>query len=71
LSKDVEVSVIRVDLVEDALGFVPLIEHGLDPILFLAQPKSRRAFVGLSRRVALHDQLHPPYYDPRYYDPRL
>jgi len=51
LSEDIEIPVIRADLVEDALWVVPLIEHRFNLILPFTKPKSNRSFIGLSSRA--------------------
>lgn len=58
LSKDVEIPVIRLNFVEDALGVVPLIEHGLDLVLPFSKPEANGSLIGLSARITFHGQFH-------------
>ena len=65
-----EVTVVRLNLVEDVLWIVPLIEYVLDAIKLPVKPEPNRAFIGLSARITLHVQLHHSHY-PRKGRPRL
>jgi hypothetical protein len=39
---------------------VPVIDHFLDHVSALVQPKSHRPFICVAPRITLHPQLHPP-----------
>jgi len=58
LSKDVDIPVIRLDLVEDALWVVPLIEHSLDLVLPFSKPEANGSLIGFSACIALYVDLH-------------
>ena len=65
MSKNIEVPVIRADLVEDSLRVIPLVEHRFNSILVPFKPKSDRAFIGPSPGVAFDSQLHHLIMIPR------
>jgi hypothetical protein len=60
LAKNIEITVVGANFVVGALGFVPLIEDGIDDVLPSVQTKAAWPLVRLTAGVALDLQLHLP-----------